>query len=87
MLRRTPRDIVLVTDQIVPAQSQISVCGDCIPPQILNLFMMQNGKRYRKDLPHHPSIPGMEGLHSAKRICHKESPKTYRVWDGTGPHG
>ena len=39
------RDIILVTLRMVPAQSQISQPGDCIPPQILNSIMMQNGKR------------------------------------------
>ena len=48
MLRRTLRDIILVTLPMVPAQCQISWRGDHIPPPILNLIMMQNGKRCRE---------------------------------------
>ena len=47
MLRPTPKDIILVTVRIVLEQSQISRRGDHIPLQILNLHMMQNGKRCR----------------------------------------
>ena len=46
MLRQTPRDIIPVTLWMVPVQSLISQRGDHIPPKILNLLMMQNGKSY-----------------------------------------
>ena len=46
VLCRTPRDIMPATLRIVPAHSQMSRQGDRIPPQILNLLMMQNGNRY-----------------------------------------
>ena len=39
---------VLVTLWMVPAQSQTSRRGDRIPPQILNLIIMQNEKRCRE---------------------------------------
>ena len=51
MLRRTPRDIILVTLLMMPAQSQISRWGGRIPPEILNLLMMQNGNHYREGQP------------------------------------
>ena len=48
VLRRTPRDIALVTIRIVLAQSKIPQRGDHISPQIMNLLMMQNDERYRE---------------------------------------
>ena len=48
---RTPRDIILVTVWMMPAQSQISRPGGHIPPQILNLVMMQNGNHCREGQP------------------------------------
>ena len=39
---------ILAISRMVPAQSQISRRGDRITPQILNLIMMQNGKRCRE---------------------------------------
>ena len=51
VLRRTPRDIILVTIRMMPAQIQISRRGGRILPQILNFLMMRNGNHCREGQP------------------------------------
>ena len=57
VLRRAPRDIILVTLWMMPAQSQISRGASHLPLQILNSLMTQNGNHCREGQPP-PEYPG-----------------------------
>ena len=72
MLRRTPRDIILVTLRMVPVQRRFSRRGDHIPIQILNLVMMQNGKSHCKSRQQQGSQGIPSSLLSSERVCVSE---------------
>ena len=72
MLRRTLRDIILVTLRMVPVQRRISRRGDHIALQILNLLMMQNGKRHCKSRQQQGSQGIPSSLPSSEWVCVSE---------------